>query len=144
MAMDVYANEHAAKFPAVAGARTAEQPLDALVPRYTVDTSIFICPGSKDELPPAGESLLKHKISYSYFQGLASTDAAEALMSDQQVDALPKASGQLVFSASGKPPGNNHYNFGGNFLFGDGHVDLSPPRLKYALVLPQGVVLLNP
>jgi prepilin-type processing-associated H-X9-DG protein len=144
MAMDVYANEHGTKFPDVAGARTAEQPLDALIPRYTVDTSVFICPGSKDAPLPAGESILKHKISYSYFQGHRAADGSAALMSDHQVDALPKTAGQIAFSDTGKPPGNNHYNFGGNFLFGDGHVDLSPPRLTFSLVLTQGVVLLNP
>jgi prepilin-type processing-associated H-X9-DG protein len=65
-------------------------------------------------------------------------------MSDQQVNTLPKRAGDPVFSADGKPPGNNHSSYGGNFLFGDGHAELSPPRLAFSLVTTQGVVLLNP
>ena len=65
LALEIYANDHAAKFPALQAARTAEEPLDLLVPRYTVDTSLFICPGSNDSPLPSGESLLQRKISYA-------------------------------------------------------------------------------
>src|SRR5882724_13081963 len=56
MAMQIYATDHAGKFPSLAGAKTAEEPLDMLVPRYNSDTSVFICPGSKASALPAGES----------------------------------------------------------------------------------------
>src|ERR1700704_4791730 len=36
IAMEIYANDHAGKFPELAEARTAEAPLDMLVPHYTV------------------------------------------------------------------------------------------------------------
>lgn len=144
VAMEIYANEHAGKFPEIPGARTSAEALDVLVPRYTADTATFICPGSKDSPLPGGESLRKRKISYAYYMGRRKLDASEALMSDQQVDTLAKAPGQYVFSADGKPPGNNHGQSGGNFLFGDGRTESSPARSSFSLVLTQGVVLLNP
>ena len=144
MAMDIYANEHAGKFPESAGARTAEEPLAALVPRYTVDTAVFICPGTKDAPLPAGESFRQHKISYAYYMGRRAADAQQVLMSDQQVDSLSKAPGEYAFSHTGKPPGNNHGKAGGNFLFCDGRVEAASARSPFSLVLTQGVVLLNP
>jgi len=144
MALKLYADQQAEKFPAVPGARTAEEALDVLVPHYTVDTSVFTCPSSKDRPLPAGESLRKHKISYAYYMGRKEADAAEVLMSDEQVSALPKAAGLPLFSATGRAPGNNHGQHGGNLLFGDGHADWCAPRAPGGLVFTQGVVLLNP
>jgi prepilin-type processing-associated H-X9-DG protein len=120
------------------------QPLGLLVPHYTVDTSIFVCPGGKDAPLPSGISFTNRKISYAYYMGQRLGDAQQPLMSDRQVNALPKRAGDPVFSAEGKPPGNNHSKYGGNFLFGDGHADLTPPQLSFSLVTTQGVVLLNP
>ena len=142
--MEIYANDHAGKFPAAAGARTSEEALDALVPRYTVDTAVFICPGAKDSPLPAGESFRQHKISYAYYMGRRAADAQQVLMSDQQVDTRSKAAGEYAFSSTGKPPGNNHGKLGGNFLFCDGRVEAAPARVPFSLVLTQGVVLLNP
>jgi prepilin-type N-terminal cleavage/methylation domain-containing protein len=144
IALEIYANDHAGKFPVTAGAKTSEEALDVLVPRYTADTATFICPGSKDTALPAGESFLKRRISYAYYMGRRPSDAPEVLMSDKQVDTRAKAAGQPVFSITGKPPGNNHQKFGGNFLFSDGHLELTPARAPFALGLTQGVVLLNP
>jgi prepilin-type N-terminal cleavage/methylation domain-containing protein/prepilin-type processing-associated H-X9-DG protein len=144
MAMDIYANEHAGKFPELAGARTAEEALDALVPRYTVDTAVFICPGTKDPPLPAGQSFREHKISYSYYMGRRAADSQQVLMSDQQVNSLSKAAGEFAFSRTGKPPGNNHGKLGGNFLFCDGRAEPASARSPFSLVLTQGVVLLNP
>lgn len=144
VAMQIYANESASRFPVVSGARTAEEALDLLVPRYTADTATFVCPGSSDSAPASGGSLRKGRISYAYFMGRRATDPAEALMSDRLVDTLPKAVGQNAFSTTGKPPGNNHNQFGGSFLFTDGHTDTTPASLPFSLVLTQGVVLLNP
>lgn len=144
IAMEIYANDHAGKFPELAGARTAEEPLDMLVPRYTVDTSVFICPGSQDPVLPAGESLLKHQISYAYYMGRRAADASEVLVSDRQLDTNSKTAGQNIFSSNGKPPGNNHSKHGGNFLFCDGHTEQSSARAPFSIILTQGMVLLNP
>ena len=53
IAMQIYSNDHAGKYPVLSGARTSEEALDALVPRYTADTSLFICPGSDDSALPS-------------------------------------------------------------------------------------------
>jgi prepilin-type processing-associated H-X9-DG protein/prepilin-type N-terminal cleavage/methylation domain-containing protein len=144
MAMEIYANDHAGNFPEAPGARTSEEALDALVPRYTVDTAAFICPGSKDPALPAGESFRVHRISYAYYMGRRAAEPQQVLMSDQQVDTQSRSAGEYAFSSTGKPPGNNHGKLGGNFLFCDGHAESSPPRVPFSIVLTQGVVLLNP
>ena len=105
---------------------------------------MFICPGSKDSPLPSGESFSNRKISYAYYMGRSTNDTAAVLMSDCQINNQPKATSQLVFSSTGKPPGNNHRNAGGNFLFGDGHAEMCPPNAGFSLLLTQGVVLLNP
>jgi prepilin-type N-terminal cleavage/methylation domain-containing protein/prepilin-type processing-associated H-X9-DG protein len=145
IAMQIYANEHATKFPAKTGSKLSEEPLDRLVPHYTSDTASFICPGSKDSQLPGGESISKRKISYAYYMGRTSADGAqEALMSDRQVDTQSKSPNQALFSSDGKPPANNHRQSGGNILFCDGHADRSDPRSSFSLVVTQGIVLLNP
>ena len=144
MAMEIYANDHAGKFPEAPGARTSAEALDPLLPRYTVDTAAFICPGSKDPPLPAGQSFRQHRISYAYYMGRRATESQQALLSDQQVNAQSKNAGEYAFSSSGKPPGNNHGKLGGNFLFCDGRAESSPARVPFSLVLTQGVVLLNP
>jgi prepilin-type N-terminal cleavage/methylation domain-containing protein/prepilin-type processing-associated H-X9-DG protein len=143
IAMNIYATDHADRFPVVLGPRTSAEALDLLVPRYTSDTSLFVCPGSNDSAPTGGESIRTRIISYAYYMGRTSTNQ-QVLVTDRQIDAKPKAPGQLVFSADGKPPGNNHRQFGGNFLFCDGHVELSSPKTAIALDLKPGEVLLNP
>jgi prepilin-type processing-associated H-X9-DG protein len=142
--MEIYATDHNGKFPELPDARTSAKALDVLVPRYTADTSSFICPGSKDSPLPSDASLLKRKISYAYYMGRRKPDAQEALASDKQVDTLAKVPGQNIFSADGKPPGNNHHQYGGNILFCDGRTEFSPARSSFSLGLTQGVVLLNP
>jgi prepilin-type processing-associated H-X9-DG protein len=144
VAMTLFANDHAGKFPDIPGARSAEEALAGLVPLYTVGTDAFICPGSKDAPLPPGESFRNRRISYAYYMGRWLTNSSEALMSDRQVDTLAKSAGQLAFSNTGKAPGNNHNKFGGNFLFCDGHMELTPPLVPFAIGLAQGVTLLNP
>jgi prepilin-type processing-associated H-X9-DG protein len=144
LAAEIYAKDSAGKFPVAANARTSEEPLNLLVPRYTSDTSVFICPGSKDDLLPAGEPLLKHKISYAYYQGRDASQNNEVLLSDRQLDTQSKAVGQQIFSATGKGLASNHGKSGGNFLFCDGRVEPSAAVAPFSLVLTQGVVLLNP
>ena len=144
LALEIYANDHAGKFPALTNATSSQPPLELLVPRYTADTAIFICPGSKDSPLVPGEPLTRHKISYAYYMGRSAGDAPAALMSDVQVNTNAKTAGEQIFSTNGSLPGNNHHKFGGNILFADGQVELSPPRLAFSLTLTQGVVLLNP
>ena len=144
IAMQIYANEHSTRFPVEPGAGTSEVPLDKLVPRYTVDTSLFTCPGSKDAPLPSGESIRNRKISYAYYMGRTIAEPDAPLMSDRQVDTEARAAGQIAFSTTGKAPGNNHQDRGGNFLFGDGRVEFSPPQVPFAIGLTQGIVLLNP
>jgi prepilin-type processing-associated H-X9-DG protein len=144
VALQIYANDFSGRLPATTNAPASEAPLSLLVPRYTADTSIFICPGSKDSPLPSGEPFANRKISYAYYLGQRLGDAQSPLMSDWQINTLPKQAGDQVFSMNGKPPGNNHYKYGGNFLFGDGHAAMTPPRLAFSLVTTQGVVLLNP
>jgi prepilin-type N-terminal cleavage/methylation domain-containing protein/prepilin-type processing-associated H-X9-DG protein len=144
IALQIYANDNSGKFPQTPGAITSEQALDVLVPRYTVDTSVFTCPASKDSALPAGESFRNRRISYAYYMGRHVSETPEVLMSDRQVSTRAKAAGEPVFSASGEPPGNNHQQRGGNFLFSDGHTDSSTARAPFSLGLTAGVVLLNP
>ena len=144
VALNIYANDHNGLFPQVAGARSSEEALDLLVPRYTSDTSVFICPGSSDPPLSPGQSLRQGKISYTYYMGRGASDTNSALMSDRQVDTSAKTVGQLLFSSTGKPPGNNHNKYGGNVLFGDGRVELSPAHAAFPLGLSPPVVLLNP
>jgi len=144
MALQIYANDQHEKLPELAGAQSSEEPLSLLVPRYTIDTPVFICPASGDSPLPPGESFRTRKISYAYYMGRRAADAQAVLMTDRQVDASPKTAGQLLFSDSGRPPGNNHGRTGGNLLFGDGHAEACPPRAPSSLALAPGVVLLNP
>ena len=144
ISLQIYCNENNGRFPVKAGSATSEEPLDLLVPKFTVDTSLFICPASKDQPIASGESLLKGKISYAYFMGRSLTDASDPLVCDQLVDNSPKQPGQDAFSRHGKPPGNNHGKDGGNFLFCDGRTQDVPARIPFALVPPAGGALLIP
>ena len=144
MAMNIYAGDHAGKFPESSGAHTPAEALDALVPRYTVDTAVFICPGTKDAPLPAGGSLRQQRISYAYYMGRRAADSQQVVMSDWQIDTRSKAAGEYAFSSTGKPPANNHDTLGGNLLFCDGSATAIPPRLPFSITLTQGVVLLNP
>lgn len=149
LALQVYANDFGGMLPARTNALTSEPVLDVLVPKYTADTTIFICPGGRDSQIPAGEPLTNRKISYAYYMGRRlSAATAEGpsfvLMSDRQVDTEPKRAGEVVFSTTGRSPGNNHHRFGGNFLFADGSVQNSGPQLTFSLAYPPGIVLLNP
>lgn len=143
LASQIYANDFGGKFPRT-NAITSEAVLDLLVPKYTVDTSIFICPGGRDSGIPAGESIRQRRISYAYYMGRETNLPSAVLMSDRQVNTLPKAPGDLVFSPNGKSPGNNHHKYGGNLLLCDGSVEPLAPLATFSLAFSNGVVLLNP
>jgi prepilin-type N-terminal cleavage/methylation domain-containing protein len=144
LAMQIYANDFGGGLPQDTNALTSEPVLDKLVPRYTADTSIFICPGGRDSPIPSGEPLVKHKISYADYMGRRLDTPQAVLLSDRQVDTQPKVAGEFVFSPNGRSPGNNHHKYGGNFLLCDGSVQDSPAQLAFSLPAAPGVVLLNP
>ena len=144
LALQIYANDFKGALPQNTNAVTSEDVLDELVPKYTADTTIFICPGGRDAQIPSGEPLRNHKISYAYFMGRRLDPPQNPLMSDRQINTEPKRAGEMVFSSTGKPPGNNHHKYGGNFLLADGSVQFSPAQLAFSLAGTPGVVLLNP
>ena len=72
LAMQIYSNDCAGKFPENTNAQTSETALDVLVPRYTVDTSIFICPGGRDSALPEGESFRNTEDQLCLLHGRAS------------------------------------------------------------------------
>ena len=145
VAFRTYSQENQGALPVIAGAQSSEAPLSLLVPRYTTGAGFFICPGSKDKPLPDAKPFANRKISYAFYMGRKLADgSSKPLMSDAQVDTLPKDTGQLVFSPDGKPPGNNHDKFGGNILFCDGNVQSSPPKAAFNLPTGPDIVLLNP
>jgi prepilin-type processing-associated H-X9-DG protein len=144
-ALNTFAQANNGALPALSGATNAEAPLSLLVPKFTTGTEFFICPGGQDKPLPDALPFADKKISYAYYMGRALADGAGApLLSDAQVNAAPKAAGQVVFSLNGKKPGNNHNKFGGNFLFCDGNVQYTPAVLTFALPPATNVILLNP
>ena len=144
LALDIYSKEHNGLLPDAAGAETSETPLALLVPRYTVASEAFICPGSKDSRLPKAESFARRRISYAYWMGRRLDQTNSVLASDRQINTRLKQPGEPVFSPDGKPPGNNHHKYGGNFLFTDGHLESSGVRARFAIQWPSNVVMLNP
>jgi prepilin-type N-terminal cleavage/methylation domain-containing protein/prepilin-type processing-associated H-X9-DG protein len=144
LAMQIYSHDNADKFPVTTNALTSEDALAPLVPRYTSDTAIFICPATGTSEFPAGKTFREWKISYAYYMGRHATNTDKALLSDEQVDSSSKAIGNSVFSDTGKAPGNNHGKGGGNFLMCDGSVISSGGSAPISLLLTPPVVLLNP
>lgn len=143
LALQIYSNDFG-KYPQNTNVQTSEDVLNVLVPRYSVDTSIFICPGGRDSDIPAGAPISKYKISYAYYMGRNTNDTSSFLMSDRQINTQSKNAGDQVFSLDGKSPGNNHHKYGGNVLFSDGSVQATPPIAAFSLAFSNGIVLLNP
>ncbi|MGH7993420.1 MAG: type II secretion system protein, partial [Limisphaerales bacterium] len=77
VALQIYANDFGGKLPEDTNATRSEVPLSLLVPRYTADTSIFICPGSKDSPLPSGVPFAHRQISYAYYMGQRLGDAQQ-------------------------------------------------------------------
>lgn len=144
LAMEVYAHDNAEQFPVATNALTSEDPLSLLVPRDTSDTSVFICPAAGGSPLPADKSFRDWKIGYAYYMGRRSSEAGQALMSDPQINTLPKNLGDQAFSDTGKPPGNNHGKGGGNFLMCNGGVIPSGSNASTSLTFKTPIVLLNP
>ncbi|HXT11314.1 MAG TPA: type II secretion system protein [Candidatus Angelobacter sp.] len=144
LALQIYAHDNSDKYPVTTNAVTSEDPLALLVPHYTSDTLIFICPASGDSPLPANKAFRDCKISYAYYMGRHGSDEGQALMSDEQVNTLSKNIGDTVFSEKGRAPGNNHGKDGGNFLMCEGNVVSSTSNAPISLTLSPSVVLLNP
>jgi prepilin-type N-terminal cleavage/methylation domain-containing protein len=144
LAMQIYAHDNADKYPVTTNAVTSEDALALLVPHYSSDTAIFICPGIGQDSLPANKTFREWKISYSYYMGRRASDSDKVLMSDAQVNTRPKNKGDTVFSETGYPPGNNHGTGGGNFMMGDGSVNSSMVNAPFTLNVNQPIVLLNP
>jgi type II secretory pathway pseudopilin PulG len=144
VALQIYANDANGLFPIRTNAKTSEQALALLIPRYTTVTAPFTCPGTKASPLSEGESFENKRISYAYYMGRRADDGMLPLMSDAQVNDQPKLRGQQLFSPDGKKPGNNHHKYGGNIMACDGNVEMSFNKAAVSLVLTQGVVLLNP
>ena len=144
LALQIYANDFQGALPLTTNAISSEEALDALVPHYSADTTIFICPGGRDQEFASGESLRRHKISYAYFMGRRLDTPQSILMSDRLIDTQPKRADDFAFSTNGLARGNNHHKYGGNFLQCDGSVQASPAQLMFPLPATPGVVLLNP
>jgi hypothetical protein len=68
----------------------------------------------------------------------------QAVLSDWQLNTLPKTKGQPLFSPDGKKPANNHGKDGGNILLDTGEVVFSGTNAARDLPVPLGVTLLNP
>ena len=144
VSLQIYANDSRGKFPITTNATSSETALAVLVPRYSADNSIFICPGSKDKRLSPDDSLTNARISYAYYMGRSEANTATVLMSDRQLNTAAKAVGELAFSDNGKKPANNHHKYGGSFLFTDGTMESSPPKLTIPLPLATNITLLNP
>src|SRR5271157_5660063 len=55
LALQIYASDYHGGLPVNTNAQTSEEVLNELVPKYTADTSIFICPAGRDPQIPSGE-----------------------------------------------------------------------------------------
>ena len=83
VALEIFGNEHNGRFPDKPGAKNSAEAFDLLVPKYTADTSLFICPASKDGPLPGGESIANRRVSYAYYMGRKSGSAEEGLVTDR-------------------------------------------------------------
>jgi hypothetical protein len=144
-ALEIYAADNKGKYPAATNARTSEEVLSLLIPKCTTDTSVFICPGTKDKPLPQGQSFADRKISYVYYMGWRKdSPAGSPLLSDRQINDLPKKQGEQLFSPDGKTAGSNHTKYGGNVTFINGEVKKSSQRAAFDLLFPENVVFLEP
>ena len=137
LTLSLYANEHDGEYPNVAGARSADEVLSLLVPKYTTDTSLFVCPA-------AGTAASGH-FDYAYAMGLRK-DAADdvPLLSDAQANSDPKSRGTKIFADTESGPGSNHGKAGGNLIFADGHVETIGSVAPRDFAMQPGSKLLNP
>jgi prepilin-type N-terminal cleavage/methylation domain-containing protein len=145
LALSIYATDNSFEYPSLNGASNSESALSLLIPRSTAMTEIFICPGSKDKELPEAVSFAASKISYAYYMGRSNKDDGGAvLVTDWQVNDLPKNAGNPLFSVDGRKPGNNHGKTGGNLMQVSGAVTFCGPTADRDLPLASNVKLVNP
>lgn len=146
IALSIYAMDHDGLFPVAEKPRGPQEPLSALIPLYTTDTDLFVCPGAEDKPPPQGKPFPKRKISYSYYMGWRKTDPGQSpLLSDRQIPAnAPESRLGSMFSTTGEKPGSNHHKYGGNVLFIDGSTKRLAPKKAPPFEYPAHVKLLIP
>lgn len=145
MAMEIYAGEHAGRFPNRPGAESSEGAFELLVPKYTSDLQFFLCPGTGAAALDPDKPLGGQRVSYSLFMGQDARGSDIPLVADAlAVTQVSADTNQVIFSSSGKPPGNNHQQAGGNILFTDGHVEKSAGRPNSPWKSKPGVIILNP
>lgn len=143
--LQLYAADHEGQLPSIAQAQTSDIPLALLVPQYTADTALFLCPGRRLPTLPQAKGFQGRRIGYAYYMGVRGNSATTPVVSDAQINAdHPKAMGSLLFSETGSHPGGNHSKFGGNILFADGHVLSSEHPQAPVNLDTAGVTLLNP
>ena len=138
MVLTLYANEHDGAFPEAAGARSSDEILASLVPRYTSDRSFFSCPATKH-----GDG----RADFAIVTGLRKDSPQSGpvlLASDALVNAEPKLRGAKIFADADGTRGGNHGTAGGNLLFTDGHVETVGAAAPRDLSLPPGAKILNP
>ena len=135
MVFTLYANEHDGAFPEAAGARSSDEVLASLVPRYTSDRTFFSCPAT-------GHS--DGRADFAVVTGLRKDSPAALLASDAQLNAEPKRQGAKIFADAEGTRGGNHGGAGGNLLFTDGHVETAGTAAPRDLLLPPGAKILNP
>ena len=144
-ALLTYSADNNEKFPNVPRAETSDVPLNLLIPKYTSQTSPFICPASEDKALAEGEPIQKKRISYAYVMGLArNSEPSLMLMSDEQVNTQFKKENDVVFASTNKPPGNNHAGYGGNLLLVDGSVKTIERKTDSPIMTGTNTTLLNP
>jgi len=145
MALKTYSIDHLERFPTTLDTPTSEPALSLLIPQSTTRTEFFVCPGTKDKVPPPAKPFAGAKISYAYYMGRIATQGSRIpLMSDEQVNVNGKNTGQPLFSPDGKGLGNNHDKYGGVILFCDGSTQVCGTNASMPLPLGPGVTLLNP
>ena len=135
MVLTLYANEHDGAFPVAAGARSSDEILASLVPRYTSDRTFFSCPATWHS---------DGRADFAVVTGLRKDSPVSLLASDAQVNAEPKLRGEKIFADAEGARGGNHGAGGGNLLFTDGHVETIGTAAPRDLSLPPGAEILNP
>ena len=146
LALSLYAQEHDGAFPSLPGASSAEAPLSLLVPQYTTDTSLFICPAQGASALPPAVPFADRRISYAYYMGVKNGPDAGSLplVSDSQVNTAPRRRSGALFTGRHGTLGGNHRSGAGNFLFVDDHVEAFEKDAPRDLSTPAGIELLNP
>ena len=146
IALSIYATDHGGKFPSLKEASGPQKPLSALIPLYTTDTDLFVCPGTEDKPPPQGEPFPKSEISYAYYMGWAKTDPGKSpIITDRQIPAsAPEAASGTIFSTTGEGLGANHYKYGGLVLNVDGPTKRIKAEKSAPLEISSHVKLLLP